>query len=94
MSATAGFGPMTLGPRARETLKVLRRLGWTTAAIYTALTGGLWLAQFLLPGSMGPVTNYTVEVSLIAAATFGGLYTAGSLLLPSKHGGTGSRVDS
>ena len=67
----------------RTALRVAgRRFVWMTLVIYAGLTIGLWAAHATLPSALGAVTNYTIEVSLIAAIAFGGLYAAALTLRP------------
>ena len=53
--------------------------------LYGATSIALWgffVAGF---GFVGPVTAYTVEISLTIALAFGGLYAAASAVKPSKR---------
>ena len=75
-----------MNPSDKEALvTVARRFAWLTPVIYTLLSVGLWITHSVAPSAMGPVTNYTVEVSLIGALTFGGLYALASALRPSRR---------
>ncbi len=60
------------------------RFAWATLLLYAGLTVGLWAAHLAFPQSMGAVNNYTVEVSLIGAVAFGGLYAAAMTLHPTR----------
>ena len=74
---------MNTDPSDRATLRVAgRRFLWMTLVLYAGLTIGLWAAHATFPSALGAVTNYTIEVSLIAAIAFGGLYAAAQTLRP------------
>lgn len=68
---------MRLSPKGKaELLSAGRRFLWLSLVLYAGLTVGYWTAHIFSPESTGPVTDSVVFVSLIAAVTFGGLYTA------------------
>jgi len=72
-------------PEDRSALSsAVRRFSWLFLAFYTASTLGLWLANAVFPDRVGPVTEYTVSISLSLAVTFGGLYAAWSVLRPER----------
>jgi len=70
-----------MDPEDRRALSsAVHRFGWLFLGLYAAATVSLWLANVMSPDSIGPVTNYTVSVSLTFAVTFGGLYAAWTVL--------------
>ncbi len=74
-----------MDPEDRSSLSsALRSFVWLFLAFYAASTLSLWFANVVLPDAMGPVTNYTVSISLILAVGFGGLYAAWSALRPER----------
>jgi len=74
---------MHTNPADKAALRVAgRRFVWMALALYAGLTIGLWVAHATFPAAIGAVTNYTVEVSLIGAIAFGGLYAAAVSLRP------------
>jgi hypothetical protein len=62
----------------------LRRFAWMFLAFYGMGSIALWAAHLAFPGSIGPVTEYTISISLIIGFSFGALYAAASVLRPSK----------
>lgn len=69
--------PITLeSPDLRFFAELGRRFVWLFLAVHAALSLGLWASHLAFPASMGPVTDYTVSISLTGAAAFGGLYAA------------------
>jgi len=84
--AKFGAERVRMNPSDKEMLVVVaRRLAWLTPLIYMLLTVGLWVAHLVAPQAIGPITNYTVEVSLIGAVTFGGLYALAFALRPTRR---------
>ena len=72
-----------MNPTDKEALvRFGRRFAWMTLVLYAGLTLGLWLTAAIFPDNIGPVTDYTVSISLIGAVTFGGLYAAALALRP------------
>jgi len=69
----------------REAAAALRRFAWMFLSLYGATSIALWAFSVAGLGFVGPVTAYTVEISLTIALAFGGLYAAGSALRPSKR---------
>lgn len=72
-------------PFPREATAALRRFAWMFLSLYGATTVALWAFSVTGLGLVGPVTAYTVEISLTIALAFGGLYAAASALRPSKR---------
>jgi len=72
-------------PFPREATAALRRFAWMFLSFYGATSIALWAFSVAGLGLVGPVTAYTVEISLTIALAFGGLYTAASELRPSKR---------
>ena len=68
-----------------EAAATLRRFAWMFLSLYGATSIALWGLSVAGLGFMGPVTAYTVEISLTIALAFGGLYAAASALRPSKR---------
>lgn len=60
--------------------RAVRRFAWISLALYGALSTGQWVAH--LVGAFGPVTGYTIEISIIGATTFAALYAAAGALKP------------
>jgi|GEM_PF-1621576 len=60
----------------------VRRFAWVSLIVYAFLTLGLWISHLGVLGTIGGVTNYTIEVSLLVAITFGGLFAAVMALRP------------
>lgn len=74
-----------MDPSDRTALRVAgRRFVWMTLVIYAGLTVGLWAVHAAFPNALGAVTDYTVEVSLLSAIAFGGLYAAALTLRPGR----------
>ena len=72
-----------MDPSDRTVLSVAwRRFVWMTLVLYAGLTVSLWAAHAALPGAIGGVTDYTIEVSLVGAIAFAGLYAAALTLRP------------
>ncbi len=69
----------------REATAALRRFAWLFLILYGASSIALWALSVAGLGLVGPVTAYTVEISLTIALAFGGLYAAASALKPSKR---------
>ena len=69
----------------REAVAALRRFAWMFLSFYGATSIALWAFSVAGLGFVGPVTAYTVEISLTIALAFGGLYAAASALRPSKR---------
>ena len=56
-------------------------------AFYAGISIVLWLASAVAPIWFGPVSAYTVEISITIALTFGGMYALASILRPSRRDG-------
>ncbi len=69
----------------REATAALRRFAWLFLILYGASSIALWALSVAGLGLVGPVTAYTVEISLTIALAFGGLYAAASALKPSNR---------
>jgi len=69
----------------REATAALHRFAWMFLSLYGATSIALWAFSVTGFGFVGPVTAYTVEISLTIALAFGGLYAAASALRPSKR---------
>lgn len=71
----------------KTALKVAgRRFVWMTVALFGGLTIGFWAVHAMFPSILGALTNYTIEVSGIAAIAFGGSYAAALSLRPLRSG--------
>jgi len=65
-----------------ELTRGARRFAWIGLAAYGALSLGQWLGYRV--GAFGPMTEYTIEVSIIGAIVIGGLYAVAWALRPQK----------
>ena len=63
-----------------EAIAALRRFGWMFLSLYAISSIALWAISVAAVGFMGPVTAYTIEISVTLALTFGALYAAASAL--------------
>jgi len=72
-------------PFPRVATAALRRFAWMFLSLYGATSIALWAFSVAGLGFVGPVTAYTVEISLTIALAFGGLYAAASALRPVKR---------
>jgi hypothetical protein len=70
-----------MADREEETVSgIVRRIVWLVLGFYMAISVALWAIHLAWPGAIGGVSDYTLGMSLMLAATFGALY-AGALLL-------------
>jgi hypothetical protein len=70
-------------PLAAKT--ALRRFAWIVLLLYATISIGLWAASLIPPIRMGPVTAYTIEMSLGISIWVGALYTMALALRPNRR---------